>query len=215
MNETFSRRQACRTLLHAGALILIPATRAAAYARPFCRFSLADGWTDRGSAAYVTATARDRDRSGVPHVVDEIERHFDFRAEIDVYVAENQNNAFATIAGGRKILVVDVRFLENVNRLTGTQWSAIQVIAHEIGHHIAGFADDAHRNELNADYWSGQALQRLGSAKDAATTTILTLGTEADTPSHPNKYARAQAVAQGWVDSTDGRVDYSHCLECR
>jgi hypothetical protein len=148
-------------------------------------------------------------------VVDQIEKKLQFEAEIDVLIAANENNAFATVANGKRLLVVDVGFIRKLNHQTGTEWSAIQVIAHEMGHHIAGFSDNAHRNELNADYWSGQALQRLGSALDAASVTILTVGTEFDTQSHPNKYRRAEVIEEGWKDSASGNVDYSHCLNCR
>src|SRR5207302_1886548 len=98
-------------------------------------------------------------------------------------IAEQEDNAFATIASGRKVLVVDVDFLDQLNRVSRTQWAAIQVIAHEIGHHIAGFLPNPHLSELSADYWSGQALQRLGSSETAARkchVTAATLGHRRD-----------------------------------
>jgi hypothetical protein len=147
--------------------------------------------------------------------VERIKGALSIQASIDVLIAEQEDNAFATVAEGRKILVVDVGFLEKVNQKAGTQWSAIQVLAHEVGHHIAGFSDDRHRSELNADYWSGQTLQRLGSAKSAATSAILTVGTEFDTPSHPNKHRRAASIERGWEDAAQGTVDYSFCIDCR
>jgi hypothetical protein len=108
-----------------------------------------------------------------------------------------------------------VGFLEAMNKMSRTQWAAIQVIAHEIGHHIAGFISNAHRNELNADYWSGQSLQRLGSTVSAATRAIMTVGTEFDTSSHPNKYRRKEVIEKGWNDAAAGYIDYSFCVDCR
>jgi hypothetical protein len=89
------------------------------------------------------------------------------------------------------------------------------VIAHEVGHHIAGFSTNRHRSELNADYWSGQSLQRLGSTKVAATSAILAVGNEADTPSHPAKSRRAATIGRGWDDAARGTIDYSFCDDCR
>jgi len=183
--------------------------------RPFCRFSLQDGWSDDGPAEYVTRQARPNDKSGIPQVVEQIKKKLNIRASFDVYIAEQEDNAFATVANGRKILVVDIGFLEKLNRFARTEWGAIQVISHEIGHHIAGFSPDRHRSELNADYWSGQSLQRLGSARTAATSAILAVGTEVDTPSHPNKQRRAATIERGWDDASQGKIDYSFCDDCR
>jgi hypothetical protein len=151
----------------------------------------------------------------VPQVVDQIKRRLSINVTFDIYIAENEDNAFATVANGRKILVVDVGFLEKLNKVARTEWSAISVIAHEVGHHIAGFSANKHRGELNADYWSGQSLRRLGSARDAATSAILAFGTDLDTPSHPNKSRRAAAIERGWDDAAAGRIDYDFCDDCR
>jgi hypothetical protein len=124
------------------------------------------------------------------------------------------DNAAAMVAGGKKLLIVDVDFLDRLNSRAGTKWAAIQVIAHEVGHHIAGFSQSSHENELNADYWSGYILNRLGAAKDASTKAILTVGTDQDTPSHPNKHRRASTIAIGWDNGAAGSVDYEYCDGC-
>lgn len=206
----------CGALAAATLPVFSPAkSRASASARPFCRFSLAEGWSDTGPSEYVTRRATSNDRSGVPQVVRRITNAFEIDVAIDILIAEQEDNAFALVAGGRKILIVDVGFLEKLNRIAGTQWAAIQVISHEVGHHIAGFSPDSHRNELNADYWSGQALQRLGAAQDVAASSILAVGSEIDTHSHPNKRRRAQVIRRGWTDAKRNYIDYSYCLDCR
>lgn len=215
MNISINRRRFCCSLVGLVLAPLIPERRAVAKTLPFCRFSLEDGWTDYGPSEYIARKARSNDESGVPQIVEEIKKKLDISVSFDVYITEQENNCFATVAKGRKILAVDVGFLEKVNRVARTEWGAIQVIAHETGHHIAGFSDNRHRNELNADYWSGQALQRLGSEKAAATKAILALGTESDTPSHPNKRLRALTIERGWDDASYGKIDYSFCEDCR
>jgi hypothetical protein len=197
-------------------MVIAPARgRVEAGTLPFCRFSILDGWGATGPTEYITHKAGPNDRSGVPQVVERIRRVFSIRPAFDVYIAKEEDNAFATVAGGRKILVVDVGFLEKLNRVSGTEWGAIQVIAHEIGHHIAGFSDDRHRAELNADYWSGQSLQRLGSARASAARAMHTFGADFDTSTHPNKRRRVTAIERGWDDAAKNRIDYSFCDDCR
>lgn len=187
-------------------------------AKPVCMFSLKDGWSDGGQSEfveYITHKAGRHDKSGIPQVVEQIKKALAVKASFDVFIAKNENNAMAAVANGTKILVVDVAFLENLNKISKTQWAAIQVMAHEVGHHVAGFSNSAHRNELNADYWSGLVLQRLGASREASTKAILTVGTEVDTKSHPNKYKRSLTIAKGWDDASRGKVDYSYCDSCK
>lgn len=194
----------CGGLMQQGALAQ-PAT-------PFCSFSLDDGWSSYGSSNYVNARRpRPNDPSGVPQVVDAINVALGISPNFDVYISEGQNNASASVSNGRKILSIDVDFLEEINRMAGTEWGAIQVIAHEVGHHIAGFLNDRLRGELNADYWSGQALQRLGSSRESAQAAIMAFGSEQDSPSHPNKYSRARTIARGWDDAGRDFIDRTFC----
>src|SRR5207249_8351089 len=67
-----------------------------------------------------------------------------------------------------------------------------------------------HKSELNADYWSGQALQRLGAALKASTAAILAVGTDFDTASHPKKTTRAAIIERGWTDRKSTRLNSSH-----
>jgi len=214
MSFVISRRYFCCGTLGAVVCTALPVHQVFSQVRPFCRFSIEDGWTDTGPAEFITRRAWQNDASGVPQVVSEIKRRLNIGVDFDIYIAEQENNAFATVANGRKLLIVDIGFLEKMNSEAGTQWAAIQVISHEIGHHIAGFSNDHHRCELNADYWSGQSLQRLGSSRAAATKGILRFGTDYDTPSHPNRRRRAAIIERGWLDAREDRIDYSFCDAC-
>jgi Zn-dependent protease with chaperone function len=183
--------------------------------RPFCGYSLRKGWIGKAGHSYVTHRPKRNDKSGVPQVIERIYESLRIEPDIEIYLAEREDNAFATVAGGKKIIVVDVDFVARVNRQAKTEWGAIQVIAHELGHHIAGFNEDAHRAELNADYWSGQALQRLGAGREAATKAILAIGTETDTDTHPSKYRRAATIEKGWDDALSKKIDYGFCDDCK
>jgi predicted Zn-dependent protease len=189
-------------------------------ALPICRFSRQSGWVATLPQQFIVRRADAEDSSGVPEVVRRITEALSFSAEFDVFISSEENNAFATIAGGKKVLVVDVGFVNWLNRRVGTEWAAISVIAHEIGHHIAGFPqydrrEDRHRSEVNADYWSGQALQKLGAARESSLLTILRIGNVSDTSTHPSRLRRAEAIGKGWDDARERRIDYSFCDGCR
>jgi len=187
----------------------------------FCGFSLVGGkggFYSSPQREYITKKAVTGDKSGLPEVVREIKKTLGFNVEIDIYIAKAENNCFATVGkGGARLLIADIDFLESVNNYAGTKWAAISVIAHEVGHHIAGFNHHESQldDELDADYWSGYVLQKLGSSENAATKCILKFGTEQDTDSHPNKYTRAKTIESGWGDAKNGTIDYQRCENCK
>lgn len=205
-----NRREFSKFALCSAGVALLGMPAQAQRRTPFCGFSLRGGWTNR-ARNIVTREASGSDRSGVPQIVSRIRDELGFTGDFRILITRDEDNAYAMSAGGERILGVDVDFLARLNRRVGTQWSAIQVIAHEIGHHIAGFDGDNHSVELNADYWSGQALQRLGSSEEAATAAIMTIGGEVDSSSHPNKRRRAAIIAKGWRDAARDHIDRSHC----
>lgn len=208
----FSRRDilvGCTACAASSQAIGFPAGKLA-----LCRFSLTDGWSNYAPSQYITHKAKANDKSGVPQIVERIKSKLSFQNNIDVMIANDENNAMATVAGGKRLLIIDVGFLSKMNGIAGTNWGAIQIIAHEVGHHIAGFSSDNHRAELNADYWSGQALQRLGSSEAVSTKAIMAVGTEEDTESHPNKYRRSDMILAGWNDAKNNKIDYTKCDYC-
>lgn len=186
---------------------------------PFCGFSIKNGFFyDNYAREYITKEASLGDKSGIPDIVDKIEKTLNFNVEIAVYLAKNENNCWATTGqGGKRLLVTDVDFLDEVNTVSGTKWAAISVIAHEVGHHIAGFGRHPNQldDELDADYWSGYTLEKLGASKNASTKCIMQFGTEEDTQSHPNKYSRANIIKKGWDDALNNTIDYSKCENCK
>jgi hypothetical protein len=149
--------------------------------------------------------------------LEEIKKTLGFEVEIAVYIAKDENNCFATIGtGGKKVLIADLNFLDDVNKRVGTQWAAISILAHEVGHHIESFGrhESSLDDELDADYWSGYILMKLGASRDASIKCIMRYGTEHDTNSHPNRYTRASTIGEGWDDAYNGTIDYSKCENC-
>ena len=184
----------------------------------YCGFSIKEGYHKSYSRQYITEEAGIGHSSGIPDVIQRIKEVSGFDVAIRVFIAEDEDNCFATIAEGRvRVIIADHRFLNRVNNHSGTDWAAISILAHEVGHHIAGFNrnSDQRQDELDADYWSGYILHKLGSAKSSAVKCILTYGTEYDSNSHPNKYRRSRMIKKGWEDALAGRTDYSKCEKCK
>ncbi len=184
---------------------------------PFCGFNDRSGYFGYKSMELKGIKASSGHKSGIPDVVSEIVKQFDINVDIEIYITNDENNCYATIGkGGTKLLIADYNFLVSVNKKSKTEWAAISVLAHEIGHHIAGFNwhENQIDNELDADYWSGFVLKKLGSSRNAAIKCIMYYGTDTDTDSHPNKHTRAKMIQNGWDDAEKGEIDYSHCEDC-
>lgn len=188
--------------------------------RPFCGFSLKGNggyYYQKDAHEYITREAGSGDKSGIPDVVEEIKKQIGVKVTITVYISEKEDNCFATIAaGGKRVIIADQLFLNRVNKVSGTEWAAISIIAHEIGHHVAGFSRRPSQieSELDADYWSGYVLQKLGASMEASIKCIMRFGTDYDTDSHPNKYSRSATIKKGWEDAQSGNYDPDRCESC-
>lgn len=126
----------------------------------------------------------------------------------EVYSA-NIENAVATIINNKRYIIFDPRLLGFADRNSNSYWSSMSILAHEIGHHLAGHTMkndiDSHKRELEADKFSGFILYKMGATIEQATYTISMLGTEQDTDSHPSKYKRIEAITNGWTEASNQR----------
>ncbi len=116
--------------------------------------------------------------------------------------AANVPNAAAVIYNNQRYILYSQNFVELVNRATKTDWGAVSIIAHEIGHHLNGhtLGVDGSRpsNELEADEFSGFVLQRMGATMLEAQAAMNALAHEEATETHPPRNARLEAIAAGW-----------------
>jgi hypothetical protein len=118
-------------------------------------------------------------------------------------------NAAATISNdGKREIHYSQEFFENVKRQTNSVWSAISIIAHEVGHHVNGDvwlgsnkSSDRHLMELEADRFSGATLQKLGASLDEAQIAMRYIGSPSASETHPAKQDRLAAIANGWTQS--------------
>jgi hypothetical protein len=104
---------------------------------------------------------------------------------------------------GQPVLTFNLHFLRAANFICGTPDATVSIIAHEMGHIYYGhqYQGDRHQEELQADYFSGFVMRRLGRPVQAATIAIELLTDEAGSKTHPCKQKRMQAIEAGWRDA--------------
>ena len=117
------------------------------------------------------------------------------------------NNALAKnvtndLGNKERFILYDNEFFNRITQQTRNDWSAISILAHEVGHHLNGHAlnDEGsnHKWELDADEFSGFVLARMGSSLEDAQSAVNSLKNENATATHPAKSDRLAAVAKGW-----------------
>lgn len=132
------------------------------------------------------------------------------RVDFEFLVLPGDNNARATITvspggGARRVITYDPAFLLNIERQTD-HWGPVSIMAHEVAHHLLGhtvFKSDREA-ELDADYFSGFILRRLGADLDQAQAAMRTLGSAAGSASHPSRRRRLEFIAMGWRKAGEG-----------
>lgn len=119
-----------------------------------------------------------------------------------VLIATSSTPASAQVVNGERIILFDPRFMARVANAACPDWGAMSVIAHEVGHHLAGHTIRAStspwKDELEADAFSGFVLARLGASLADATSAAAAILPEASTPSHPG---RLKAITYGWQNA--------------
>ncbi len=123
-------------------------------------------------------------------------------------------NAAAAIRNGRRLLIYNPGFIEQLKQRTGGDWAGTSVMAHEVGHHLQGHTitnQGSHPTiELEADEFSGFVLNRLGASLADAQAAMQVLPASGGSGTHPPKEARLAAIASGWrraAESPDPDTD--------
>ena len=138
-------------------------------------------------------------------VVDQILRPIGLMRNFKVIECSNTDNCFATVLKGQRFLVYDGAFMQKIVEETETDWSAISIMAHEIGHHLQGHTIDGRGGqpikEIEADKFSGFVLHQLGASLDESLVAVRALGDERATATHPAKPVRIDAIRKGWSEA--------------
>jgi hypothetical protein len=119
----------------------------------------------------------------------------------------NIDNAAAVVYGGKRYVLYNPTFINNLIKTTGTEWAAISVLAHEIGHHLNGHtvtgSGSQPQSELEADEFSGYVLRKMGASLVQAQAAMKTLASTRASYTHPAQYDRLAAIEQGWNHADD------------
>jgi hypothetical protein len=123
---------------------------------------------------------------------------------IEIRASAEIANAAAGIAqDGSRFIFYNAEFMQKVRQRTADHWSLISILAHEVGHHLA-FHNEIkgrwHEFELEADYFSGFVLRRLGAPLAQASAAMRVISPEQATKTHPGLKDRIQAITIGWTD---------------
>jgi antitoxin component YwqK of YwqJK toxin-antitoxin module len=123
------------------------------------------------------------------------------------YVMEcpNIDNCFAATRNGERLIVYDASFMRRVNSMTQTDWGAMSILSHEIGHHLQGHTireggSDPNR-ELEADEFSGFVMYQMGASLKEAQSAIWKLTTDHDSGSHPPRRKRMASIKNGYQNA--------------
>lgn len=147
--------------------------------------------------------------------VDEILDELGLPRSFKIQECPDINNAIAkiiTAEDGTKVryILYDNAFFNRISDKTSTAWSSKSILAHEIGHHLNGHSltnkGSTHEFELEADYFSGVVLAKLGANLEEAQSAIQSLRYEKATATHPAKADRLAIIAKGWNEEMSTEV---------
>jgi hypothetical protein len=112
------------------------------------------------------------------------------------------NNAYATIIRNKRYIIYDNDFLENLDSYAATKWASISVLAHEMGHHYRDHVVDRGGStppkEIEADYFSGYVMAKLGANLAEAKAAMERIATPRASSTHPARADRLNAITNGW-----------------
>ena len=113
-------------------------------------------------------------------------------------------NAEAGIGkNGERFIFYNANFMQRVKQRTAEHWSPVSILAHEVGHHLAFHTvieGRHHEFELEADFFSGFILRRLGATLAQAEAAMREISPKEASLTHPGLDDRLQAITIGWTD---------------
>jgi hypothetical protein len=145
----------------------------------------------------------------VKAIVDEITTYSGLRRNFTVSASDTTENASAIImSSGERYLLYNPNFVRSIQQKTRTYWSAISIMAHEVGHHLQGHTlnrDGSYRPEIEieADEYSGFVIQKMGASLAEAQAAMNASAPETATDRYPAKKERLLAIRTGWVKASE------------
>ena len=122
-------------------------------------------------------------------------------------------NAAAVIQNQQRYILYNQKFIQSVKKDTRTNWSAVSILAHEIGHHLNGHTIQSggnwHKMELESDEFSGFILRKMGASLEDAQSAMKLLASANGSMTHPGKADRLKAIERGWMQADEMLSDYA------
>lgn len=146
-------------------------------------------------------------RPEVTMAVENIVKRSGLKQNFYVMECPNTDNCFAATRNGERLIVYDARFFSRLNSVTKTDWAALSILAHEIGHHLQGHTIKSggsdHNRELEADEFSGFVMYQMGATLAEAQSAIQSVTPEYTTSSHPPRSIRLKAIETGYSNARE------------
>ena len=124
-------------------------------------------------------------------------------------IAANVPNAIATVEGTRRLVLYNQLFMRDMAVKAGTDWAALSVLAHELGHHLnqhtLGSGGGRDGQKLAADKFSGDVLFKMGATLEQARSAMASRP-ETKSPNYPPKSVRLVAIGNGWIGAQKRRA---------
>lgn len=157
------------------------------------------------SATSASRTAEPGSRDIIKEIIDVVGLQPRFQVQ-----EANVENAAAVIYGGQRYILYNRQFLAAVNNAVKTDWAAISILAHEIGHHLNGHTlsrgGSNPSDELEADEFSGFVLRKMGASLAEAQAAISLLSQERGSHTHPGRSVRLASISKGWHNADEQMI---------
>lgn len=123
-------------------------------------------------------------------------------SNFELRASTNIPTAAAVLIKSKRYILYNPKFMSEINIATKSDWAAVSILAHEIGHHLNGHTLDnlgsRPKTELEADEFSGFVLRKLGASLTDAQAVMEVIASLKGSHSHPPKHDRLSAIAAGW-----------------
>ena len=143
---------------------------------------------------------------GARDIIKEIIDVVGLKPRFEVREAE-VDNAAAVIYNGQRYILYNRQFVAAVNNAVKTDWAAVSILAHEIGHHLNGHtlsrSGSNPQDELEADEFSGFVLRKMGASLADAQAAMRLLSDERGSYTHPGRSARLASISKGWQSASE------------
>ncbi|PSR55325.1 membrane-binding protein [Adhaeribacter arboris] len=150
----------------------------------------------------VTTTAHPE---GARDIIKEIIDVVGLKPRFEVRESSEVPNAAAVIYNGKRYILYNPKFVASVNNAVKTDWAAVSILAHEIGHHLNGHTlvrgGSNPADELEADEFSGFVLRKMGATLPQAQAAIAALTDDSYSATHPGRSMRLSAISTGWQNA--------------